>query len=635
MKLEDYAVIGDTHTVALVGRNGSIDWLCLPRFDSAACFAALLGGPEHGRFAIRPCGPWRSERRYRGDSLVLETTFHTVDGTARLVDTMPIRDEHPSVVRVLEAISGAVRMRVELVVRFEYGSAVPWVRRLDGRLQALAGPEALLLATPAPMRGEGLSTVAEVTIRAGERLPFVLTWHRSHEPPPESIDPCEAVETSERWWRAWSSRHRQGGPHRDAITRSLLTLKALTFAPTGGIVAAGTTSLPERLGGERNWDYRYCWLRDASLTLRALVGAGYIEEASAWRDWLLRAVAGDPGQMQTVYGPAGERRLDELTVDWLPGYEGSRPVRIGNRAARQFQLDVYGEVLDTLHRARSLGLPSDKHSWSLQSLVGEWLESKWKTPDNGLWEVRGTRRHFVHSKVMAWAALDRLVKAIEQYGRAGPLDRWRRVRAEIHDEVCRRGFDPDLGSFTQSYGSKSLDASLLLVPVVGFLPPGDPRIQGTIAAVERHLVRDGFVLRYATTEGENVDGLRGRDGAFLACSFWLVDALALSGRDREARALFTQLVGVANDVGLLSEEYDLDQRRFVGNFPQAFSHVALVNAGLNLAEPDVASDASPSLPRDGADELSDRGRKHEDTERPPKQAGVDAPAEVRSHQAPG
>lgn len=593
VNIEDYALIGDTQSVALVGHHGSIDWLCLPRFDSAACFAALLGGPEHGRFAIHPRGASRVERRYRGDSLVLETTFHTTDGTARLIDAMPVRGEHPHVVRVIEGVSGQVPMRVELIIRFEYGSAVPWVRRIDGRLQALAGPEALVLATSAQTRGEKMTTVAELTVRAGQRVPFVLTWHRSHEPPPESIDAFRAIEATEQWWRGWSSRHRPCGPYRDAIARSLVTLKALTFAPTGGIVAAGTTSLPERIGGDRNWDYRYCWLRDASLTLCALVNAGYIEEASAWRDWLLRAVAGDPAQMQTVYGPAGERRLDERIIESLPGYEHSGPVRIGNHAARQLQLDVYGEVLDTLHRARRMGLPRDTHSWSLQCVIGEWLESNWMQPDNGLWEVRAPRRHFVHSKVMAWAALDRLVRAIEEYGRSGPVERWRKVRDQIHDEVCRNGFDPTLGSFTQSYGSRIVDASSLLVPIVGFLPPDDDRVRGTIAAVERHLVQDGFVLRYPTNEEENIDGLRGREGAFIACSFWLVDALALVGRRQQARALFERLVTIANDVGLLSEEYDLERKRLVGNFPQAFSHVALVNSGMNLAN-DATALASPA-----------------------------------------
>ncbi|MBX3200925.1 MAG: glycoside hydrolase family 15 protein [Labilithrix sp.] len=589
VNIEDYAVIGDTHSVALVGRDGSIDWLCLPRFDSGACFAALLGTPENGRFAVHPVAPARVERRYRGDSLVLETDFHTKDGTARVVDAMPIRGQYPDVVRVVEGLSGAVRMRVELVIRFDYGSVVPWVRKVSGRLLAIAGPDALVLTTPVKTHGEGMKTVAELTVHAGDRVPFVLTWHPSHEPPPPPVDGLRAVDETRSWWHAWAARHRARGPYRDAVVRSLATLKALTYAPTGGIVAAGTTSLPEQLGGTRNWDYRYCWLRDATFTLYALMHAGYTDEAASWRDWLLRAVAGDPGKLQTVYGPAGERRLDELSLGWLPGYERSAPVRIGNRASRQLQLDVYGEVLDALHQSRRMGLRSDRTAWAVQRAIGDWLESRWAEPDHGLWEVRGPRRQFVHSKVMAWAGMDRLVKAVEQHGLDGPLDRWLRVRAEIHDEVCQEGYDATLGSFTQSYGVRALDASLLLLPVVGFLPPDDPRIVGTIAAVERELVRDGFVLRYTTGDEENLDGLRGREGAFIACSFWLVDALVLSGRRDEARALFERVLGVANDVGLLSEEYDLDRRRLIGNFPQAFSHVAVINAAASLAEHEHAA----------------------------------------------
>lgn len=583
MEIEGYAVIGDTQSVALVGRDGSIDWLCLPRFDSGACFAALLGGPENGRFALQPCAEARVERRYRGASLLLETLFHTSEGTVRVIDTMPVRGRYPDVVRVVEGVSGAVRMRVELVIRFDYGNVVPWVRRLDGRLHAIAGPDALILATPVETHGKGMSTVAEITVRAGQRIPFVLTWHPSHERIPESAEPFQSIDETERWWREWSSRHRHEGPYRDEVARSLVTLKALTYAPTGGIVAAGTTSLPEAIGGERNWDYRYCWLRDATFTLYALMHAGYTTEASAWRDWLLRAVAGDPAKLQIVYGPAGERRLDERTLEWLPGYEASRPVRIGNLAAGQLQLDVYGEVLDTLYQARRMGIPSDADAWSLQRVIGEWLESSWMQPDEGLWEARSQPRQFVHSKVMVWAGLDRLVRAVELEGLEGPVDRWRRARAEIHAEVCEKGFDASLGSFTQWYGSKSLDASLLLLPVVGFLPPHDPRVQGTIAAIERTLMHDGFVRRYSTTEGENIDGLRGREGAFIACSFWLVDALVMSGRHEDARKLFERVIAVANDVGLLSEEYDLERKRLVGNFPQAFSHVAVVNAARSLA----------------------------------------------------
>jgi GH15 family glucan-1,4-alpha-glucosidase len=585
MDLEGYAIIGDTHSIALVGRDGSIDWLCVPRFDSGACFAALLGGPEHGRFSIRPLAESRVRRRYHGESLVLETEFESSEGIVRIVDAMPIREVHPEVVRVVEGVSGAVRMRLELVIRFDYGKILPWVRRLDdGRLHAVAGPDALVLATPVETRGEGMTTVAELTVRAGDRVPFSLKWHPSTERPPKNVDPMQAIEATTRWWHAWAQRHRTDSPYRDAVVRSLLTLKALTYAPTGGIIAAGTTSLPETIGGVRNWDYRYCWLRDATFTLYALMNAGYTHEAAAWRDWLLRAVAGDPGSLQTVYGPAGERRLDERPLEWLPGYEGARPVRIGNRASEQLQLDVYGEVLDALHQARRMGLRSEEDAWELQRVIGDWLESRWHEPDHGLWEMRGQSRHFVHSKVMAWTALDRLVKAVERQGLPGPVDAWRRARAEIHEEVCRRGFDPSLGSFTQSYDSKLLDASLLLVPVVGFLPADDPRVLGTIAAVERELVRHGFVLRYTTNErDENIDGLPGREGAFIACSFWMVDALTLAGRHEDAREMFERVLSVRNDVGLLSEEYDVERRRLVGNFPQAFSHVGVVNCAYVLA----------------------------------------------------
>ena len=576
--IEDYAVIGDTQSIALSSRSGSIDWLCLPRFDSAACFAALLGGPEHGRFAIGPVGHARTTRRYRGDTLVLETDFMTSTGHVRLVDAMPIRRRYPDVVRVIQGIAGEVRMRVVLTIRFDYGNVVPWVRRLDGRLMAIAGPDALVLATPVETHGEGLHTRAEITVRAGEQIPFVLTWHPSHEPPPESADAFRSLEETERWWRSWAAQHMVTGPYRDAVVRSLLTLKALTYAPTGAILAAGTTSLPETIGGERNWDYRYAWLRDATFTLYALMHAGYTAEARAWRDWLLRAVAGDPAKLQPLYGPGGERRLSEQSLDWLPGYDGSRPVRIGNKAAHQFQLDVYGEVLDTLHQARRMGLGTDSNAWAVQRAIADWLETRWDTADHGLWEIRGEPRHFVHSKVMAWAAFDRLVKAVEQHGLDGPIDRWRCTRAAIHDEVCQRGFDADLNSFTQSYGSRDLDASLLLIPSVGFLAPDDARVRGTVEAIERHLVRDGFVARYPTQEGTNMDGLPGREGAFIACSFWLVDALALIGRLQDARAHFDRTIAIANDVGLLSEEYDVERKRLVGNFPQAFSHVAVVNS---------------------------------------------------------
>ena len=585
MRIEDYALIGDLHTAALVGNDGSIDWLCLPRFDSGACFAALLGTPEHGRWQLAPVAPIeRVVRRYRPDSLVLETELHTADGVVQLVDFMPLRNEFPALVRIVEGVSGHVAMRMELTIRFDYGRVVPWVRQLDGRLHAIAGPDALVLQTSIPTRGEQMRTVADFAIGVGDRVPFCLSWHQSHRPAPDGLDPLVALESTDVWWREWAGRCKVGGDDRDATVRSLITLKALTYAPTGGIVAAPTTSLPETLGGERNWDYRYCWLRDATLTLFSMLHAGYVEEATAWRDWLLRAVAGDPAQLQIMYGPAGERRLEERTLDWLPGYEGSRPVRIGNAAVNQLQLDVYGEVVDALHQARRAGIPADEASWALERSLLDWLESGWRQPDEGIWEVRGPRRHFTHSKVMAWVAMDRAVKSVEQQACKGAVDKWRRARAEIHAEVCAQGYDATVGAFTQSFGDKALDASTLLIPTVGFLPVDDPRVAGTIAAIERDLMRDGFVLRYLRKEEQHhVDGLHGKEGAFLACSFWLVDALAACGRRDDARALFDRLLAIRNDVGLLAEEYDVDRKRLVGNFPQAFSHVALVNSALELA----------------------------------------------------
>jgi GH15 family glucan-1,4-alpha-glucosidase len=583
MKIEDYAVIGDTQTIALVGKSGSIDWLCLPRFDSGACFAALLGSPQNGRWLLAPAGEvTKVERRYRPGSLVLETDFHTPEGVVRVVDCMPLRGKYPDVVRQVQGLSGTVRMRLELVIRFDYGHIVPWVKKDDGLLHAIAGPDALVLRTPVPTHGKDLTTAAELSVRAGERVPFALTWYPSHERPPEAVDVDRAIDETDQFWRTWSSRCHERGAYREDVVRSLLTLKALTYAPTGGIVAAGTASLPEALGGTRNWDYRYCWLRDATFTLYAMLHAGYREEAAAWRDWLLRAVAGDPSKLQIMYGASGERRLDERTIDWLDGYEGSRPVRIGNAAAGQLQLDVYGEVLDALHQARREGIPPEAASWQLQCAICNWLESNWTQPDEGLWEVRGPRRDFTHSKMMAWVAMDRAVKAVEQHGMTGPVERWRGTRDEIHRDVCSRGYDADLGSFTQSYGDKKLDASLLLMPSVGFLPARDPRVLGTIAAIEKTLMREGLVLRYLTRDGSNEDGLAGREGAFLACSFWLADAYLLSGRREDARRMFDRLLSLRNDVGLLSEEYDVERRRLVGNFPQAFSHVALVNTARSL-----------------------------------------------------
>jgi GH15 family glucan-1,4-alpha-glucosidase len=583
LPLEDYALIGDTETAALVGRDGSIDWLCFPRFDSSACFAALLGDRRHGRWSIRPAGSVRSvARRYREGTLILETDFSTDTGTVRIVDCMPVRGNNPDVVRVVECLSGRVAMRMELVIRFDYGSVVPWVRRMDGHLLAVAGPEALSLATPVHTRGEDMTTVADFEVVEGERVPFVLTWYPSHDVAPAPVDAVAAVEETERWWRDWSARCTMTGPWRDVALRSLITLKALTYAPTGGIVAAPTTSLPEQLGGVRNWDYRYCWLRDATFTLYSLMLAGYREEAEAWRDWLLRAVAGSPAQMQIMYGPAGERRLNEFEVDWLPGYEGSRPVRIGNAAARQFQLDVYGEVMDSLHQARNIGIQSDPDAWSLQQALMEFLESNWRQPDEGLWEMRGPRRQFTHSKVMAWVAFDRAVGACERIGLDGPVGRWRAIRDEIHAEVCREGYDASRKTFTQSYGSPNLDASLLLVALVGFLPATDERIVGTVAAIRQELCENGLVLRYTTSASE--DGLPTGEGAFLPCSFWLADNLALAGHSRQATDMYRRLLGLANDVGLLSEEFDTRAGRLVGNFPQAFTHVALVNTAHNLTQ---------------------------------------------------
>jgi GH15 family glucan-1,4-alpha-glucosidase len=579
--IEDYGVVGDTHTAALIGRDGSVDWLCFPRFDSGACFAALLGDERHGRWLLAPAGGVRQiVRRYRPGTLVLETDFETETGTVRIVDCMPPRQKHPNLVRIVQGLGGRVAMRMQLVVRFEYGSIVPWVSQRHGLLSAVAGPDALTLRSPTETRGEHLKTEAEFAVSAGESVPFVLTWHVSYERAPRAIDPHRAVAETEAWWREWSSRCSYEGQWRDAVERSLIVLKALTYAPTGGIVAAATTSLPEQLGGVRNWDYRYCWVRDATFALYALMMAGYTGEARAWRDWLVRAVAGQPKQMQIMYGVAGERRLTELELGWLPGYEASAPVRIGNGAALQYQLDVYGELMDALHQARRAGIPAHPTAWHVQRVLLDFLESSWREPDEGIWEVRGPRRHFTHSKVMAWVALDRAVKAVEQVGLEGPVDRWRGLRDEIHGEVCREGYDAERETFTQYYGSSELDASLLRIPLVGFLPPSDPRVAGTVEAVQRELLHDGFVRRYSTNT--EVDGLPAGEASFLACTFWLADNLALRGRHREARRLFERVLDLRNDLGLLSEEYDAAARRLVGNFPQALSHVGLVNTAYNL-----------------------------------------------------
>src|SRR5512140_1493178 len=591
LPIEDYALIGDTQTVALVGKDGSIDWMCVPRFDSGACFSALLGGPEHGRWQIAPKGrPTNVRRRYRPGTLILETEFTTSEGTVRLVDCMPPRERTPDVVRLVEGVSGRVPMQMELIIRFDYGSIVPWVRREpDGALSAIAGPDALALYTPVRVRGKGLTSVTEFTVSKGERVPFHLCWHPSCERRPPALAPIDAIPDTEQWWKSWSSRCLFcESPWREAVTASQVVLKALTYAPTGGIVAAATTSLPEWPGGVRNWDYRYCWLRDATFTLYSLMMSGYLEEAAAWRDWLLRSVAGDAAKLQIMYGVAGERRLTEYEIPWLAGYLDARPVRVGNAAVKQLQLDVYGEVMDALFQARRGGIPPEEAAWDLQRALLDFLEGNWMHPDEGLWEVRGGRRHFTHSQIMAWVAFDRAVRTVEEAGAAGPVERWRALRDEIHAQVLQRGWSEGKKSFTQAYGSERLDASLLLIPQVGFLPATDPRFIGTVAAVERELLHDGFVRRYALEGQDEVDGLPPGEGAFLACSFWLADAYALTGRTGDARRLFEKLLALRNDVGLLSEEYDPEGKRLLGNFPQAFSHVGLVNTAFNLS-PEVRS----------------------------------------------
>jgi GH15 family glucan-1,4-alpha-glucosidase len=585
-RIEDYALIGDCETAALVARDGSIDWLCLPRFDSPACFAALLGTPEHGRWQIAPpAGAIRSvQRRYRPGTLVLETLYETDTGAVKLIDYMPIRAQRPSVVRLVEGTRGEVALSLDLVFRLDYGSLVPWVRRTSDGIRAVGGANALRLHTPIKLRGEHFHTVAEFSVTAGQQVPFTLSWYPSWRPEPAELDLEISLDATERWWREWSDRCGYDGRWRAAVVRSLITLKALTYAPTGGLVAAATTSLPEQLRGVRNWDYRYCWLRDATFGLYALMTGGYVDEARAWREWLLRAIAGKPSQAQILYGVAGERLLPEWELPWLPGYECSAPVRVGNAASHQFQLDVFGEVVDTLHVARRVGLEADQEAWRVESHLVEFVESAWRDDDEGIWEVRGPRRPFTHSKVMAWVALDRAVKAVERFGLDGPVERWRKVRADIHEDVCRNGFDRELGAFVQYYGAKQLDASLLMMPLVGFLPARDSRVLGTVAAIQKHLTQDGFVARYQTTP--EVDGLPPGEGAFLPCSFWLADNLALQGRQTEARALFERLLDLRNDVGLLSEQYDPVERRLVGNFPQAFSHVGLVNTARNLTRRD-------------------------------------------------
>jgi len=585
-RIEDYGLIGDLQTAALVSRHGCIDWLCFPRFDSGACFAALLGDAENGNWWLAPAKEiTKARRRYRNDTLILETELECEDGVVRLIDFMPPRGDAPDVVRIVEGVEGTVAMQMDLTIRFDYGSIVPWVRRHQDGLHAVAGPDALFLATPVDLVGRDFHTVSEFEVGPGDRVPFVLTWYPSHRPPPERTDAEAALVDTERYWRDWVTDCTHTGRFREPLVRSLITLKALTYAPTGGIVAAATTSLPEALGGIRNWDYRYCWLRDATLTLLALVRAGYDDEARAWRDWLLRAIAGRPEEVQILYGIAGERRLPELAIDWLPGYEGSAPVRIGNAASRQRQLDVYGEVIDALYHARLSGLEPSDVTWALTLKLLEWLEDGWREPDEGIWEVRGPRRQFTHSKVMAWVAFDRVVRTVEEYDLEGPVDRWRAIRDEIHDQVCREGFSPELGTFTQSYGGHRLDAGLLMIPLVGFLPADDERVAGTVAAIERELTRGGLVERYrGDEESMEVDGLPPGEGTFLPCSFWLAQVYTLQGRLDDAEVLFERLLALRNDLGLLSEEYDVAAERLVGNFPQAFTHLALVETALTLDE---------------------------------------------------
>jgi len=580
-RIEDYAIIGDLHTAALIGTDGSVDWLCLPHFDSPACFAAMLGSSEAGRWLLAPAsGGVCTSRRYQPGTLILETEWETREGRVRVTDFMPPRDEVVDMVRIVEGLRGAVDIRGELVLRFDYGQVVPWVRRDKRGIRAVAGPDAAYLSTRAPLRGENLRTISNFTIHAGEKMPFVLTWTPSHLPRPNPVNAEIALESTHGFWIEWSGRSQAAGPYKDAVQRSLITLKALTYAPTGGIVAAPTTSLPEKIGGPRNWDYRYCWLRDATLTLQSLLAAGYTDEAAAWREWLLRAVAGNPAKLQIMYGITGKRRLPETELPWLAGYEGSSPVRTGNAAAGQFQLDVWGEVLDGLSLTRNALILGPDDSWDVQVALMEHLEGVWKEPDNGLWEMRGRPRHFTHSKVMAWVAADRMVKAVRGSGFPGPADRWAALAATIHAEVMTHGFNTELNTFVQSYDSTRLDASLLLISRVGFLPPDDARVIGTIEAIQRDLTQDGFVLRYRSQASD--DGLPGGEGVFLACSFWLVDALHGAGRRDEALTLFERLLDLRNDVGLLSEEWDPWTKRQLGNTPQAFSHFALITSAMQL-----------------------------------------------------
>jgi GH15 family glucan-1,4-alpha-glucosidase len=594
-RIEDYGLIGDCETAALVGRDGSIDWLCWPAFDSDACFAALLGTYEHGRWLIAPATEVTgTSRRYWDDTLILETRFETADGAVDLIDFMPPRGSVSDVVRLVRGVHGRVRMQMQLVIRFGFGADIPWVKKSEdgSALLAICGPDMTVLRTPVATRGEDMTTVADFEVGEGETIPFVLTYGPSHLPVPKPIDPEHALQDTQAFWTEWCSRCTYQGEHRDLVMRSLITLKAQTFAPTGGIVAAPTTSLPEKLGGTRNWDYRYCWLRDATFTLLALMNSGYTEEAAAWHNWLLRAAAGAPANMQIMYGIMGQRRLLEWEATWLPGYEGARPVRVGNAAHAQLQLDVYGELIDAFHQWRVAKLEMDQTSWDLECTVLQHLAGQWDKPDHGIWEMRGAGKHYVLSKVMTWVAFDRGIKSAETFGYKAPLVKWRVLRDAIHHDVCANGFDPELNSFVKSYGSKMLDASILLLPSVGFLPPGDPRVRGTLAAVERHLMRDGFVLRHDPREPEQQPA----EGAFLACTLWLADAYVLAGELARAQELFCRVVAIANDLGLLAEEYDSGARRQTGNFPQALTHIALINTAHNLSVAKTSSE-KPAVQR--------------------------------------
>jgi GH15 family glucan-1,4-alpha-glucosidase len=581
--IEDYALIGNLRTAALVDRHGSIDWLCLPTFSSPACFAALLGSEENGRWQIRPRGRFKARRRYRPGTLVLETEFETSAGAVRLTDCMVHRAESADVIRVVEGVRGTVEMVMDLRIRLDYGSHQPWIRYYRDEIFAVGGPDLIHVYAPVKFTGDNGQSNARFRVKAGKKVTFTMNWHPSHEKEPQMLsNPNAVLKQTTLWWRKWTGKSQYRGEWREAVQRSLITLKALTYGPSGGIVAAPTTSLPEKVGGVRNWDYRYCWIRDASLTLQAFMSAGYVDEARAWRDWLLRAIAGEASEVRIMYGLSGERRLVEEELVQLPGYEKSSPVRIGNRAAHQHQLDIFGELFDSFHSAREQKLESTEESWAVQRNLLRHVEEVWENPDEGIWEIRGRKRHFTHSKVMAWVAFDRGVKAIEKFGRPGPLRRWRALRRKIHADVCRKGVHPTKGFFVQYYGSSQTDASLLMIPLVGFLPADDPRMRATVRRIERDLTSDGLILRYLT-DRQNVDGLPAGEGAFLACSFWMVENLALQGRRAEAVALFERLLSLRNDLGLMSEQYDPHKRRALGNFPQAFSHLALVSAARRLS----------------------------------------------------